>query len=481
VKEATIGRNVHSSKLTLAKAGALIAVIALLDWRVDLNVSFGFLYVFPMLLLGTVLSVWQITSVALVCTVLADQFDPFPFALSVLPQDILVLTALLGSGLFSQQVTKRRKAEAENLHRLETEALARREAEEQLEFLIDNSPAAIITMNQGGQIVLANPAAHRLFGVSERFLAGRNINRYIPALRRVTSAEHNVRFRTEMQCRGERENGDIFLANVFFSTYKTGNGFRLAALIVDASEELRDREEASLAQMLAGSRILAGAVSHEIRNICAAISVIRENLVRSEVLAGNKDFEALGSLIDTLGKIASLELRQSSKKLEIGAVDLRETLDDLRIVLESYCAEAGIALVWQLPDSLPTVRADRHSLLQVLLNLTKNSERALADAEQKIITISAAVSTDTVSIRLTDTGPGIASLEKLFQPFQRDADSTGLGLYLSRAFMRSFGGDLRHDPSVGGCSFVLDLVREDGAPDQPSHLDHYVSHTTFVA
>ncbi|HMC59645.1 MAG TPA: ATP-binding protein, partial [Candidatus Solibacter sp.] len=63
-----------------------------------------------------------------------------------------------------------------------------------------------------------------------------------------------------------------------------------------------------------------------------------------------------------------------------------------------------------------------------------------------------------VLIRVTDSGPGVASSEKLFQPFQKGADSTGLGLYLSRAFVRSFRGELRHDPTVKGCSFVIELA-----------------------
>jgi PAS domain S-box-containing protein len=468
--------------LTLARAAALILAIALLDWLVDLNLSFGFLYLFPILLLGTISSVWQVALAALFCTALADKLDPFPFSFSVLPEDLLVFTALLGTGLFSIQATRRRREQVEHLIRIETEAGARREAEEQLEFLIDSSPAAIVTMNRSGAILLANPAAHRLLSVSVGELQGKNINRYIPALDRITSAKENLlRFRTEMQCRGERENGEIFLASVFFSTYQTTTGPRLAALIVDASEDLREREESGLQQLLAGSRILAGAVSHEIRNVCGAIAVIRENLMRSDVLRGNKDFDALGSLIDTLSKIASLELRQTSEALEIGAVDLRATLDDLRIVLESYCEEAGISLQWQIPAKVPFVLADRHSLLQVLLNLTKNSERALATAQFKVITFSVVVSAKSVSIRITDTGPGIKSLEKLFQPFQKGADSTGLGLYLSRAFMRSFRGDLRHDPEAPGCSFILDLLRADPAEERDPELSEHAAHPTVVA
>ena len=57
---------------------------------------------------------------------------------------------------------------------------------------------------------------------------------------------------------------------------------------------MREREESSLQQLMAGSRILVGAVSHEVRNVCGAIGVIHENLARSGSLSGNKDFEALG-------------------------------------------------------------------------------------------------------------------------------------------------------------------------------------------
>jgi signal transduction histidine kinase len=301
-----------------------------------------------------------------------------------------------------------------------------------------------------------------MFGVAAGALPGRRITRYIPALGSVPSIEESDRiFRTEMQTRGQRENGDVFLADVFFSTYSTGAGPRLAALLVDASEHLREREEASLQQLLAGSRILVAAVSHEVRNVCGAIAVMHENLGRSPSMAGNKDFEALGSLVETLSKIASLELKQSARNArsaEPARIDLREVLTDLRIVLEPYCEESEIELCLDIPDQLPLVQADRQSLLQVLLNLTKNSQRAMESADRKLIEIEVATRKDGVSIRVTDSGPGIPAGQKLFQPLQKGADTTGLGLYLSRAFMRSFRGDLRHDPAHPGCSFVLELA-----------------------
>jgi two-component system sensor kinase FixL len=392
--------------------------------------------------------------------VLSEVYDPFAFdPITSLPQDILLFIALAGMGLFSHEVRVNQQSDLEHRERVEKEVAARREAEEQLEFLIQTSPVAILVMSAEGEILNGNSAADRLFRVGAGELIGRNIARYIPALERVPSVESTAQaFRTEMQCRGKRDTGDIFLANVFFSTYRTAVGPRLAALVVDASEDLRDRAEYGLEQLMAGSRILVGAVSHEVRNVCSAIAVIYENLARSKELGRNPDFEALGSLVETLNKIASLELRKSTGGFEAAAVDLTEIVDEARIVLEPYCAESDISVQWNIAEELPHVWTDRHSLLQVLLNLTKNSRRALEEASLKRIDISVGVEHGIASIRFCDTGPGIAPEEKLFQPLQKGADATGLGLFLSRAFMRSFGGDLRYDPKGPGCCFVIELA-----------------------
>jgi PAS domain S-box-containing protein len=461
-------RLLHGSrKTTLAVAAVLVSIIVLVDWKNPVNAYFGFLYVFPMLLVGAVLSCRQIALIALGCTVLAEIFDPFPFVVAVaLPQDILLFIALAGMGLFSREATVNRRMEVENRLKVEKEAAARREAEEQLEFLIQTSPVAILVMSSGGEILIANSAAGHLFRVGEGELVGRNISRYIPALGRVPSIDHTSQtFRTEMQCRGTRENGDIFQANVFFSTYITALGSRLAALVVDASEDLRDRAEYGLEQLMAGSRVLVGAVSHEIRNVCSAIAVIYENLARSGNVGRNKDFEALGSLVEALNQVASLELRKSTSGIEAKPVSLNEILDEARIVLEPYCAEADIAVNWDVPESLPSVWADRHSLLNVLLNLAKNSRRALEGAPEKRIGLSASAGHGIAAVTFCDTGPGIASSEKLFQPLQKGAEATGLGLFLSRAFVRSFGGDLRYEPAQAGCCFIIELAIAGGEED----------------
>ncbi|MBZ5603047.1 MAG: PAS domain S-box protein [Acidobacteriia bacterium] len=458
-----------SPRTALTYATLLLGAIAVTDWRVEINATLGFLYIFPMVLLGTVLNWWQVILAALLCTGLSDQLDPFPMDMEV-PRDILIMMTLATTGLLSLSVTRSYRREMESV-------VGRRAAEEQLAFLIESSPAAILTMSAQGEILLANPAAHRLLGVTAGLLPGKSIARYVPALASIPSADETARmFRTEMQTRGQRESGEVFIADVFFSTYSTAQGPRLAALLVDTSEQLREREEASLQQLLAGSRILVAAVSHEVRNVCGAIGMMHENLVRGGTLKGNQDFEALGSLVETLSKIASLELKQSVGAAEPSSADLNEVLTDLRIVLEPVCEESDIELHWKVPEKLPLVQADRHSLLQVLLNLMKNSQRALESVDRKAIEIEASAAPDRVTIRFTDSGPGIPPGQKIFQPLQKGADATGLGLYLSRAFMRSFRGDLRHDPQRAGCSFILEL-----APEPHSSPAEDETHTTLTA
>ena len=83
----------------------------------------------------------------------------------------------------------------------------------------------------------------------------------------------------------------------------------------------------------------------------------------------------------------------------------------------------------------------------------------MATAQKKRLTISSLVETDAVIIRFEDTGVGIASPERLFKPFQQGADATGLGMYVSRAILRSCGGNLTYEPRAQGCCFAVSLAR----------------------
>ena len=318
----------------LSLGAALILAIALVDWRVELNVSFGFLYLFPMLILGSCLAPWTLALLAGLCTILAERFAPFAWdAAAGVPRDIFMLAAYFGTGLFAAESARNRRLAAQHVREVEEEAELRRDAEQQLQALIESSPAAILTVDSGGKILMANQAAHRLLGFEGSTLRGEPIKSFLPPLAAVPPAnESTPSFRTALECSGRRRDGEVFLADVWFSTYRTSAGPRLAAMLVDSSDELRDKEESSLHHLMLASRLAVGAVSHEIRNVCGAISVVYENLSRQGHMAGSEDFRALGNLVEGLGKIATLELRQSTRSEDLFPVDLGAVLDELRIV-----------------------------------------------------------------------------------------------------------------------------------------------------
>jgi two-component system sensor kinase FixL len=132
-------------------------------------------------------------------------------------------------------------------------------------------------------------------------------------------------------------------------------------------------------------------------------------------------------------------------------------LDELRIVTNPSFREKDIYVEWIIPPQLPRAWADPHSLMQVFLNLTKNAERALVGQRDAHIRVIAIAESKRVLITVADNGHGVSNPELLFRPFQEKATSAGMGLYLSRALMRSFGGDLRYVPSEGA-SFTVEIA-----------------------
>jgi PAS domain S-box-containing protein len=345
-----------------------------------------------------------------------------------------------------------------HLAEVEMQIGLRKEIEEQLQVLVESSPVAIVTIDAAGVILLANEASQTLLAPDDALLVGQPIREFLPALQAAVQTQRSQRFRTELRCRGKRKNGEVFIAAVWFSTYATVRGPRLAAIIVDLSEDLRDREDLSLDHLLKNTKILVSAIAHEIRNLSGAVLVVHKNLSRLPGLQSNEDFRALGTLIDGLGKLSAMELRPAVDQ-HLNAIELSSVLDELRVLLEPTYREGGIAVVWRLHDDLPLVIADRYGLAQVFLNLSLNSHRAMETTDKKQLTISSSVEADAVVIRFEDTGVGVASPEGLFRPFQQGADATGLGLYVSRAILRSFGGELAFESRTEGCCFAVNLTR----------------------
>jgi len=442
-------------KKLLVIAGLLVTAIAVADWFTTPYISLGFLYLFPIMIVGGYLSRQQIIGVSLLCAFLQEVFSDLPEN-EALVRLILSSAGFIGTGLFISELLQNRRIILKHVGELKDQIDLRQDAEEQLGMLVESSPAAIITIDSNGKILLANEAAQRLLAPGAQPIQGQAISFYLPALQTVVNTRPSREFRTTLQCRGQMSNGETFLAGIWFSTYTSISGPRLAAIVVDLSEDLRSREDLSLDHLLKNSRILMSAVAHEVRNLCSAVLVVQKNLSRLSELQHNEDFQALSMLIHSLEKISAMEL-QVSPTQNAGAVELTSVLDELRVLIESAYHESEMEIDWQIQDPLPRVWADRYGLVQVFLNLARNSQRAMQCSETKRLCVGASDEGSTVVIRFADTGVGISSPENLFRPFQRGADSSGLGLYLSRAIIHSFGGELLYERRSRGCCFAVVL------------------------
>jgi two-component system, LuxR family, sensor kinase FixL len=443
---------VNRTKL-LVVAGLLVAAIAALDWATKPYISLGFLYLFPIILVGGFLSRTRIVCTALVCAVLQEIFSNLPKNEAFI-RLIFSSAGFVGTGLLISELLRNRRIVFRHVEELQGEAKLRQDAEQELQILVESSPAAIITIDVTGTILLANQAAHQLLAPHEPTLRGQKIISYLPSLQTVVESQPSRSFRTALQCKGLRSTGEAFLAGVWFSTYSTLAGPRLAAVVVDLSEDLRDREELSLDYLLKNSRILVSAVAHEVRNLCGAALVVHKNLSRLVELRENEDFHALKTLIESLERISALGV-QSTPTDTAASVELTSVLDELRVLIEGVYLESEIEIEWQLSMPLPLVRADRYGLIQVFLNLARNSRRAMESSHVKKLTVCPAVEGKTMVIRFEDTGIGVSAPDDLFRPFQPTALSTGLGLYISRAIMRNFGGELQYESRPQGCCFAV--------------------------
>src|SRR6202050_3828420 len=204
----------------LASSGAIILVVATVDWWTKPYVSLGFLYLFPIMLAAAFLPRWLVALLGFACACLAEVFSSLDQSFVRLGFETL---ALAGCGLFVGELIRNR--------RLSTEGEAR------LKALVETSPAAIVTVDGRGFIELANRAAVKLLAPRDGHLIGHPIAAFLPELHHALRWEEAPQFRASMQCRGHRGNSETFTANVWFSTYKEGTTPKVAAIIADVTEE----------------------------------------------------------------------------------------------------------------------------------------------------------------------------------------------------------------------------------------------------
>ena len=446
-----------SRNQALQLAALLTAAIGAVDQLVSPNLSLGFLYLFPILLAAAHVDRWTLAGFALLCDVLREQFGPYTWGADTVPRFLTTYVAYLGVGLFASEFARNRLATLKYIARQDEQIRLREAAEQQVRSLVEGNPAAVLTIDPEGVVTLSNTAARELLRSTERPLEGQSINAYLPTLtefRKSSGIRHLVR--TMVECTGYRAGGEAFLAHVWLSSTGPPSVTGLTAMVFDASEQLRSREEGGMHALTLNARVILGEYWHEIRNLASALRMVTLSLLENPAVIEVEEMTALNSLVKSLEKAASAGLHGEPEET-FDMASLRAVLDQFRIVVEPWFEESEVKLVWKEMGDLPLIRANHQALLQVFLNLARNARRALEDVERKEFAVSAAVEGRNAVVRFRNSGPPIADPAALFQAYQRGAAESGLGLHVSRALVRTFGGDLRYEPVPDGCCFAVIL------------------------
>ena len=336
-----------------------------------------------------------------------------------------------------------------------------------LRALLEHVPVALMSVHGNGTVTLWNNAARRLFGSAT-----------------VTSVDQLRQF------------GDGFAANiqninvgerrlVRFSADGTEHLLTLAAtqIIVSANTEkfisLQDIQSELDAAQLQAWQDLVRVLTHEIMNSITPVASLANTStalvddLESQLNDGQDVQEAMTdlkqalttlsrraeNLINFVGSYRSLTRLPPPNKERIVVPNLFDHVS--RIATQGW-VEKGIQLHIQVTPKSLSLDADREMLEQVLINLLKNAEQALAKTSKPKVWMSASLNKrGRVFVQVADNGPGVSAAiaENVFVPFfTTKAEGSGVGLALSRQVMIAHGGTIKlSQQEDGGALFTLNF------------------------
>ncbi len=216
---------------------------------------------------------------------------------------------------------------------------------------------------------------------------------------------------------------------------------------------------------------LIGDVAHELRTPIATLEGYLEGLLDGVIESNERTWVKLHDeagrlrrLVDDLQELSRAEAGQVS--LNLAPVDPAEIV---RVALDRISldySEKGLELKTEIPQNLPSVKADYDRAIQVLTNLLTNALRYTPTPGKVSLTVQ--LGSQGVEYTVSDTGLGIApeNLPHLFERFYRVDKSrsrimggSGIGLTISKALVEGMGGTIRvSSPGLGnGSTFSFTL------------------------
>jgi PAS domain S-box-containing protein len=337
---------------------------------------------------------------------------------------------------------------------------------EYVDNILSTMESGVVAVDASGHISLFNPAAHRLTGMVLNPAIGRSYNE-LPAplvgpLRNTLMGDGS-----HSQLETLIHGADGLAIPLVYSTAKLRDkdGKTRGALIVfsDLSRLKELEREKQRAERLASFGALAAGVAHEIKNPLVAIRTFAELLPER---FGDVDFRDDFSkvVIKEISRIDDLVARlrgiAATAPQQVGAVDLRDPINDTLALLRGQLEQTHTVVVREFEDPAPYVAIEDSQLKQLFLNLFMNAIEAMG-AEGTLtvrITRRHRQGMPWIVIEVSDTGPGISDSVSgnIFDPFfTTKPRGSGLGLTICRGITDAHRGTIRAERKAGGTGTTI--------------------------
>ncbi|SEK62737.1 hypothetical protein SAMN05421666_0702 [Roseovarius nanhaiticus] len=237
----------------------------------------------------------------------------------------------------------------------------------------------------------------------------------------------------------------------------------LALMQTQLTSALRQKER------LAGLGGAVAKVSHDLRNILTSAQLFTDRLETSEDPMVKRMAPKLVNSITRAVNLCESTLAYGKAEEPPPRLSRFALLDIVTDVIDSERLSAGDAEISFSEDVRAgfQLRADPEQLYRVIANLVRNARQAIVTSGRPgEINVQADETDEAVTIRISDTGPGLPpkAREHLFTPFQGGATKggSGLGLTISFELVRGHGGSLALEyTGPDGTAFVITLPKGD--------------------
>jgi signal transduction histidine kinase/CheY-like chemotaxis protein len=256
---------------------------------------------------------------------------------------------------------------------------------------------------------------------------------------------------------------------------------RMEAEVLRRSRELQEANRQLRAANAAKSEFLSR-MSHELRTPLNAVLGFGQLLEMDELTAEQRDgvlqiLRAGKHLLELINEVLDLARIESGRlSLSPEPTAVRDLIDEAVTLIGPLADDAQIDLHLKVEDA--TVLADRQRLKQVLLNLLSNAVK-YNRAGGSVWISSHPGAGERAYITVVDTGPGIAaaSLERLFEPFERlgaeetGVEGSGLGLSLTKRLVEAMAGTIEVDSEPDrGSTFRIGFPLVEGQVERYQRL-----------